>query len=79
MDKPVYEMLWRNKFLTTEALTLDDMIMLLEHAVYELKKMRDAGVILEGGAEDDYARLVTSDPEVAKQFGMEDLSEEEDE
>ena len=50
----------------------------------ELEEMRKAGVTLadDGGVGDDYVTLVTTDPEVAKRFGMEEEREyldEEDE
>jgi len=63
-----YMQFWRNKFLTMEAGTIDDMIQDLESAVKKLKEMRDDGIVLEGGAGDDYARLVTKDPEVAEKY-----------
>lgn len=66
-----YYLIWRNKFLTINAKTIDDMIDILSSATEELKEMRDAGVVLDGGQEDDYAHLVTSNEEVAKRFDME--------
>jgi hypothetical protein len=61
------------------------MIASLRAAADHLDEMREAGVTLEdnGGVGDDYATLVTTDPEVAKKFGMEEgreyLDEEDDE
>jgi hypothetical protein len=75
---PKYYLTWRNKFLTTDAETIDDMIEGLESAVQDLREMRSAGVVLEGGAEDDYAQFVTSDPAVAKKFGFEEEEEFEE-
>ena len=66
-----YYFIWRNKFLTTDAETIDDMIEGLESALRELRKMRSRGIVLDGGTQDDYAYLVTSDPEVASNFGFE--------
>jgi len=82
--KKRYETLWRNKWLTSEAKTIDDMIASLRAAADDLDEMRKAGVTLEdnGGVGDDYATLVTTDPEVAKKFRMEEEREyldEEDE
>ncbi len=83
--KKRYEALWRNKWLTSEAKTIDEMIESLRAAADQLDEMRKAGVSLEdnGGVGDDYATLVTTDPEVAKKFGMEEereyLDEEDDE
>ena len=70
-----YSLIWRNKWLTTDANTIDEMIAALEAAVAELRAMRDAGVQLEGGAEDDYACLITDDPAVAAQYGFEEEDE----
>lgn len=72
-----YVMLWRNKFLTVHVQSFDEMIQELQSAVDYLKQMREDGVVLdpEGGTADDYAHLVTSDPIIAKKYGMEDESE----
>jgi len=72
-----YMTLWRNKFLTLEAKTLDDMIASLRVAVETLEAMRSDGVTLDpdGGTGDDYAHLVTTDPDVARKYGMEDERE----
>ena len=80
-----YMQLWRNKFLTLEAKTVEDMIATLRGAAETLEAMRADGVTLdsEGGTGDDYAYLITSDPEVAKKYDMHEESEfwaeEEDE
>ncbi len=72
-----YVTLWRNKFLTVKAKNIDDMIARLAAAAEELEAMRVAGVTLdpEGSTKDDYALLVTTDPELAKRFGMVEESE----
>lgn len=72
-----YVLLWRNKWLTSEAKTIDDMILALHSAAATLTEMRDAGVSLDpgGGTADDYAHLVTTDPLVAERYGLEDESE----
>lgn len=72
-----YITLWRNKFLTLEAKSLDDMIKALHVAASTLEAMRADGVALdpEGGTADDYACLVTTDPEVARKYDMHDESE----
>lgn len=78
----MYEMMWRNKFLTLEAKTIDDMIEGLSAAVNDLKEMKAAGITLDedGPTSDDYARLITDDPKVAEKFGLEkpEWDEEED-
>jgi hypothetical protein len=73
-QKPVmYKTVWRNKYLTTEAKTLQDMVKSLRDTANHLEQMARCGVVLdpEGGTKDDYARFVTTDPNVAKEFGME--------
>lgn len=73
-----YSMIWRNKWLTADATTIDEMIEGLESAAAELRALRDAGVRLEGGAEDDFAHLVTTDPAVAEKYGFEEDIFEDD-
>lgn len=71
-----YVRLWRNKWLTAEAKTIDEMIILLKAAADTLEAMRRDGVVLEeGGVTDDYAHLVTTDAEVAKKYDMIEESE----
>ena len=72
-----YVRVWRNKFLTLEAKSIDDMIEILQNAAAELQAMRDDGVTLHpgGGTADDYAYLVTTDPEVARKYEMEEADE----
>jgi Nucleotidyl transferase AbiEii toxin, Type IV TA system len=72
-----YALHWRNKFLTLKAKSLDEMIAALDHAAQELREMKADGVILdpEGGTADDYARLISTDPEVARKYGMHEESE----
>src|SRR4051794_2838617 len=76
-----YEYVWRNKWLTDEAESIDDMIGSLQEAADELRKMKARGVTLEqdGGVEDDNATLVTDDPAVAKAFGFRAEGYESDE
>ena len=47
--KKRYVLLWRNKWLTAQARTIDDMIQALGSAAAELKAMRDAGVRARSG------------------------------
>lgn len=67
-----YELLWRNKWLTSDAKSIDEMIESLREAANQLEAMKRDGVILdsEGGTADDYATLVTTDETVAEKFGM---------
>ncbi|AGP33581.1 hypothetical protein SCE1572_03140 [Sorangium cellulosum So0157-2] len=72
-----YVRIWRNKFLTMDATNLDDMIAALQGAVAELQAMRNDGVTLDpnGSTADDYAYLVTTNPEIARKYGMEEEDE----
>jgi len=77
MARKRYMQIWRNKFLTLDAQSLDDMIEKLQEAVNTLKAMRADGVVLDpqGGTGDDYARLATSDPDVARKYDLHDEAE----
>ena len=72
-----YVTLWRNKPLASDSKSLDGMIATLQDAIGTLIAMRADGVTLdpEGGTHDDCARLVTTDPDVARKYGMEDEKE----
>jgi hypothetical protein len=72
-----YVTLWRNKWLTAQAKTIEEMVALLRSAAETLDAMRRDGVILESdtGIGDDYATLSTTDPDVAKKYDMVDESE----
>lgn len=65
---------WRNKFLTVDAKTIEEMVAALRNAADRLDAMRADGVTLdpEGGTADDYAHLITGDPAVAKKYDMHD-------
>jgi hypothetical protein len=75
--KKRYVTIWRNKFLTLDAKSLPEMLDTLKGAVATLESMLADGVELDpdGGTADDYAYLVTSDPAIARKYGMEDESE----
>jgi hypothetical protein len=72
-----YVRLWRNRFLTRGAKSLDEMIATLQGATEELRRMKEDGVALDtdGGTTDDYARLVTTDPGIARKYDMHEESE----
>jgi hypothetical protein len=64
---------WRNKWLTSEATTITEMVEHLRNAATSLEAMAEEGVTLEYDPDsmaDDYAELVTTDPEVANTFSM---------
>lgn len=67
-----YTTIWRNKFLTTDATSIQEMADTLSAASEELRKMQADGVQLDkDGIRDDYAFLWTTDPEIAKKYGLE--------
>lgn len=72
-----YVTLWRNKWLTAEAESLEDMIEGLQSAADTLRSMLADGVTLapKGGTSDDYAYLVTTDPVIARKYDMHDEEE----
>src|SRR5258708_38505276 len=57
-------LLWRNKFLTLDAKSIEEMAQTLRESAELLDAMRADGVTLDpdGGTGDDYAYLVTTDP-----------------
>jgi hypothetical protein len=69
-----YVLLWRNKFLTTDAKDISDMAAQLKRAADELARMQADGVTLnpDGGTSDDYALLITEDADVAAKYEMQD-------
>jgi hypothetical protein len=72
-----YVTIWRNKRLTSEAKSIEDMVTQLRSAADRLDEMRKDGVFLENdaGGGDDYAHLVTTDPKVAEKYGLVEESE----
>jgi hypothetical protein len=72
-----YVTTWRNKWLTAEAKSIEDMIRLLRSAADRLDQMRKDGIVLDddGGVGDDYAHLVTMDPKVAEKHRLIDESD----
>ncbi len=68
-----YVMLWRNKWLTANAKSLDEMASMLHGAAQQLEAMKADGVLLDNGdsVSDDYAFLYTYDRTIAEKYGME--------
>jgi hypothetical protein len=72
----VYELLWRNKFLTLTASSLEEMAAMLHAASDELAAMHATGKVTLANPDsvgDDYAYLQTTDPEIAERFGFEEV------
>jgi hypothetical protein len=75
-----YEYLWRNKWLTANAKTIEEMAEMLAGAADHLLQLTADGIILENPEpSDDYAFLVTNDEEIARKHDMFDRREYEDE
>ncbi|MCO6456781.1 MAG: nucleotidyltransferase family protein [Pirellulaceae bacterium] len=72
-----YVTTWRNRCLTAEAKSIEDMVRMLRSAADLLEQMRQDGVVLDEGrgVGDDDAILVTMDPRVAEKYGMIEESE----
>ena len=68
-DDREYETTRRMKWICSHAKSIQDMIDALSDEVELLTELRDRGVVLMGGtAEDDYAKLVTTDENVVMDF-----------
>lgn len=71
-----YELVWRNKWLTADAKTIQEMADMLEIASRGLAQMAEAGIELENPEpSDDYAWLVTNDKKIADEYQMQDRKE----
>jgi len=72
-----YMTLWRNKWLTADAKSVEDMIAGLQSAADTLRQMLADGVTLDPGGDtsEDYVCLVTTDQVVAKKYDMHDERE----
>jgi hypothetical protein len=72
-----YVRVWRNKLLTLDAKSLDEMSAMVATAAEELRQMQADGVVLDpaGGTADDYAHLTSTDPDVARKYDMHEESE----
>ena len=68
---------WPHNSLTFRAQSIDDMVACLPDAADTLRNMRDDGVTLDlqGRTSDDYVRLVTNDPDIARKYDMHEKSE----
>ncbi len=72
-----YVTTWRNKWLTANAKSIEEMKSLLRAAADRLDQMIQDGVVVDkqDGIDNDYAQLVTTDPKVAEKYGMVEESE----
>ena len=70
MSVPTYSTTVRGQWLYDGCTTIDQMVDRLVEEADALRTMRDAGVTLADVVEDDYAMLITTDPEVAANTGL---------
>jgi hypothetical protein len=65
---------WRNRFLTVDDTSIEEMADSLEAAAARLREMAEEGIQLaeDSGMEDDHALLVTYDESVADAFEFEE-------
>ncbi len=77
-EERTYSAPWRARGIADGAVTIDEMIGALLAAAEELRAMRDDGVRLADGVEDDYGRLETDNLWVAEKYGLQEDEEEED-
>ena len=80
MEPKQYEYLHRNKFISTHAKSFDEIIEALEGNAAFLKELKTTGKVeyIEG-AEDDYARFITTDTEIAKKYDFTEVEDYDDE
>ena len=71
-----YISIWRNKWIISQAGSIDDFIKIYESLAEKMRKWKDKGIILDpdiiGAIGDDYAQFCTTDEAVALQEGFEE-------
>ncbi|HDZ18412.1 hypothetical protein LCGC14_1279910 [marine sediment metagenome] len=72
MAKKIFMTIWRNKWLTSHATTIDDFINTFEALARKFKEWREWGIQLldNGGAKDDYATFIINNMDVAIKAGF---------
>lgn len=65
-----FERIFRAKGLIDGCTSVDQMAASLEQAAQWLRQAHAGGLTLDAAVEDDYALLVTSDPSLARRYGM---------
>ena len=72
MGKECYAYLWRNKWITSNAKTIDDFIQTFEALAQQFRKWKEWGIELydDGGVGDDYATFITGNMDVAIKAGF---------
>ncbi len=72
MGKKIYKTIWRNKWITAGAKSIDDFINTFEGLANHFREWKELGITLEedGGVIDDYATFSTDDMDVAIKAGF---------
>ncbi|MFW9876774.1 MAG: hypothetical protein ACFFG0_27075 [Candidatus Thorarchaeota archaeon] len=67
MPKTYYRITWRNKWITTDARSIDDFIETFRSLAKQFQQWKEWGITLydDGGVGDDYASFITNDIDVA--------------
>lgn len=80
MKQPRFEYLWRNKWITSNAETIDDMIEGHKHFLNELIEFKKAGLEIDpcSDVSGDYIWFYTNDKELADSLGFYEIEDEED-
>ena len=72
MTKKIYQITWRNKWLTSGATSIDDFIHVFEEVAKQFREWKELGVQLQddGGVADDYATFTVDDMDAAIKAGF---------
>lgn len=80
MKTTTYETIWRNKWLTSNATSIKDMIRNHMQAIEELQEMERDGIVGDfDDAGGDYIWFTTTDSELARKYGMSEQEQFDDE
>ncbi len=74
-----YEGTWRAKWTTDGAKTLEEAARKLEEVASHLRELSRDGVELTHPIVEDYGFIRTTDPEVAKKYGLYEMENDESE
>lgn len=68
----MYITIWRNKWITSNAKSIDDFINIFEALAKEFREWKDWGIQLndDGGVGDDYATFTTDNMDIAIKAGF---------
>ena len=79
MSEKVYEGLWRAKWTTDGAKTLEEAAQKLEESAAYLRELARDGCELRDEVVDDYGFFITTDPNIAKKYELCEVENEDDE